>query len=269
MKKIVRKTVLGSIIVSTVSVCVLLLIGVSLIGCGTEYGESISNDVKQISGITYTMDAFDNYGHKTLTVHGEKIRIDPNIVTDSVYSNGSWTTVQTESSVVTVTIDGKELDSCGDTLIFYEDDLIPDYNFYTEMGLKTINQLDNATSDVANGDAYKITSESNGDWAIVGYMANRYKNLFGQKKVVLIKSQMGTPIYAFSGDSVHWEVSQKLPKCTKVSIDGKSLYIHRANFQIIDTELLSDIDKYGMNRSTDAEYAEKQRQQMNTEEQGE
>ena len=29
-----------------------------------------------------------------------------------------------------------------------------------------------------------------------------------------------------------------LPKMTKLMIDGKALYIHRANFQIIDKELL-------------------------------
>ena len=45
-------------------------------------------------------------------------------------------------------------------------------------------------------------------------------------------------ICAYSGDSVYYEVCSDLPKTTKLSIDGKALYIHRANFQIIDTSLL-------------------------------
>lgn len=45
-------------------------------------------------------------------------------------------------------------------------------------------------------------------------------------------------IAAFSGDDVYWEVPEDLPKMTKLMIDGKALYIHRANYQIIDKALL-------------------------------
>lgn len=54
----------------------------------------------------------------------------------------------------------------------------------------------------------------------------------------VIKSQLGQPIAAFSGDDVYWEVPEDLPKMTKLMIDGKALYIHRANYQIIDKALL-------------------------------
>ena len=40
-------------------------------------------------------------------------------------------------------------------------------------------------------------------------------------------------------DEVYWEICQDLPKTTKLMIDGKTLYIHRANFQIIDKALLN------------------------------
>jgi hypothetical protein len=49
---------------------------------------------------------------------------------------------------------------------------------------------------------------------------------------------MGVPICAYSGESVYWEIPDDLPKTTKLSIDGKALYIHRANFTIIDTALI-------------------------------
>ena len=65
------------------------------------------------------------------------------------------------------------------------------------------------------------------------------KNKFGKSRVVVIKSQLGQPITAYSGDKVYWTVPKKLPKMTKLMIDGKALYIHRANYQIIDTSLLN------------------------------
>lgn len=39
-------------------------------------------------------------------------------------------------------------------------------------------------------------------------------------------------------DDVYWEVTDDLPKMTKLMVDGKALYIHRANYQINDKELL-------------------------------
>ena len=55
---------------------------------------------------------------------------------------------------------------------------------------------------------------------------------------MLIQSQLGVPVCAYEGDDVYWEIPDDLPKMTKLMIDGKPLYIHRANFQIIDTELI-------------------------------
>ena len=76
------------------------------------------------------------------------------------------------------------------------------------------------------------------DSVLIAGKVNSVKNAFGKPMVVVIKSQMGAPIYAFSGNKVYWEVQEDLPKFTKLMIDGKALYIHRANFQIIDKGLL-------------------------------
>ena len=86
-----------------------------------------------------------------------------------------------------------------------------------------------------------ITSHSTGKISENTYIAgivNYYKNYFGKSRVVVIKSQLGQPIAAYSGDEVFWKIPDDLPKMTKLMIDGKALYIHRANFQIIDKELL-------------------------------
>ena len=75
-------------------------------------------------------------------------------------------------------------------------------------------------------------------YASVARFLNKYKNMFGKSRIVVIKSQLGEPIAAYSGDEVYWKIPKNLPKMTKLMIDGKALYIHRANFQIIDKDLL-------------------------------
>ena len=122
--------------------------------------------------------------------------------------------------MITITIDGKQIESCGSTVLFVENGLKPDVEF--------------DTSDI------HISSDADGigDLNIIAETVNKYKNYFGKGTVVVIQSQLGDPICAFSGDDVYWEVSEDLPKTTKVMVDGKALYIHRANFQIIDKDLL-------------------------------
>ena len=82
------------------------------------------------------------------------------------------------------------------------------------------------------------TDGSIGDNTIVANVVNKYKNAFVKPVVVVIQSQLGNPICAYSGKDVYWKVCEDLPKTTKLMIDDKALYIHRANFQIIDLALL-------------------------------
>ena len=171
-------------------------------------------------GNNYTVYTYDNYGNQTLKTSGKKISITGNkIETVSYDSDGRAVTGYDLSSVITITIDGKEIESCGDTCVFVQNGLEPEVDF----------SLDEVNSNGGNG----IT-----DNAALARVLNRYKNDFGKSRVVVIKSQLGQPIAAFSGDNVYWEIPDDLPKMTKLMIDGKALYIHRANYQIIDRSLL-------------------------------
>jgi hypothetical protein len=64
---------------------------------------------------------------------------------------------------------------------------------------------------------------------------NKYTNLIGKKKTIIVKSQMGILIGVYQGDKVLVEIPSDLPKMTRLIIDGKSLYIHRADYEIFDT----------------------------------
>ena len=184
----------------------------------SEYRHYKMNELHgSIIGNEYIIDTFDNDGLKTLTTHGKRIDISANEV--DLTTDSSSEALETMSSVITITIDGRQIVSCGDTCIFYDKDLKPDYEFY----------LDSIDSEGTGG-----ISET----TLIAGRLNSIRNYIGKPMVVLIKSQTGAPIYVFSGKSVFWEVAEDLPKFTKLSIDGKNLYIHRANFQIIDLSLL-------------------------------
>lgn len=189
-------------------------------GCGVAGTESKYDDLQgSITGNTYNIEFYSNTGDMTMFASGTNIDLSENIVKEQTYSSeGGWGYTKTLSSVITITIDGHEVETCGDTVIFAESGLEPEVNFAIDT----------------------IVSEADGfeDNVIIAKTVNAYENYFGKSRVVVIKSQLGDPILAYSGDDVYWEVCEDLPKTTKLYIDGKALYIHRANFQIIDKALI-------------------------------
>lgn len=211
MKKILRKIV-------CLVMCMMFVF--SITGCAKL--NSKINDIKgNLTGNGYTIHTYDNYGKLVLTTSGEKINIKGNAVETTNYdSNGDVITGYEMSSVITINIDGNQIQSCGDTCIFEQKGLKPAVDF---------------TKEEINSTSNKVISDN----TYVSNIVNKYKNMFGKSRVVVIKSQLGQPITAYSGDEVYWEIPKNLPKMTKLMIDGKALYIHRANFQIIDTELLN------------------------------
>ena len=204
-------------VISIITIVIMLF---SLSGCSML--ESKINDLKgNLVGNGYDIYTYDNYGDKVLETSGDKISITGNKTEATSYdSDGSKITGYDLSSVITITIDGAEIQSCGDTCIFEQDGLNAEVDFTQEViDSQTDGSLDENTA--------------------IARFVNRYKNMFGKSRVVVIKSQLGQPITAYSGDDVYWEIPDDLPKMTKLMIDGKALYIHRANFQIIDKALLN------------------------------
>ena len=203
--------------VLAIAAIVMLMAGVA--GCA-RLQSGIHDLHGSIVGNEYNIDIFDNIGVRTLRAHGKKIDIDNNIVEERSYASATdeWYSTKTLSSVITITIDGKQLISCGDTCVFYDKRLTPEYEFY-------LDDIDSNSSGIL-------------DSTLISGRVNSIKNEFGKPMVVVIKSQMGAPTYAFSGDKVYWEIEDDLPRFTKLMIDGKALYIHRANFQIVDKALL-------------------------------
>lgn len=202
--------------------CIFITFILALSLCSCAELESDFNDLNgSITGNTYDCEFYSNDGEKFMTVTGSKIDMNSNVVREYTYNEQSGCGyTKTLSSVVTITIDGHQVSNCGSTVIFAEEGLTPDVDFQMQ-------------------DIHSETDGSLGDNTIIANVVNQYKNSFGKPVVVVIQSQLGDPICAYSGDEVYWTVCEDLPKTTKLMIDGRALYIHRANFQIIDKDLLN------------------------------
>ena len=98
-----------------------------------------------------------------------------------------------------------------------------------EKGLKDVFVQYQKTADV---------EENSHAVPVLNRMISAFKNDFtGKKKVVLIRSQNGTPLAAYAGDRVSLDKSDA-PKTSELLIDGKRLVIYRCDYTIYDRELL-------------------------------
>lgn len=196
------------------------IVAITLI-CGTMIGAtgcaSLSNWINKVKGELigqqFNISMYDDSGSKTLDVSGSKITV--GLLENS--SNYNAEDLGFKSEVLDITINGKQMIQVGNTCIF------------AEKGLDMITDFETPTSIEAN---------SGGGFVPIDRLVNNFKNKIGKEKVVMISSQDGLPIGVFQGNKVYVEVPSDLPKMTRLNIDGKSLYIHRANYTIVDADLI-------------------------------
>ncbi len=191
------------------ALAVLALVG-GITGCAAV--SSFLNTLKgELFGNDYKICQYDDLGNLVFTVYGDRVTM--NCELDE---NGEV------SSYIDITIDGKEWQHVGSTLVFMQEgvDMITDFQVPEEM---------------------ESASSSTGLMAIDREI-NHYANLFGKKLVVLVSSQNGTPIGLFQGDSCYTEIPGDLPKTTLINIDGKLVYVHRANVDILPASLFTNQD---------------------------
>lgn len=189
----------------------------SLSGCA-EMSDFHSEIQEKTAGTTFTANVYDSYGNNTLTVSGEKMSLDVMKATSGIFA--SETDTKYASSVLDVTIDGHQMLLVGDTVIFAEEGL-------------------NMITDFKNPENIDSTTGGSG-WQMLDRNINKYKNSIGEAKTIIVSSQLGVPIGVFEGDKVHVKVLENLPKTTRLNIDGKSLYIHRGVYEILDSALIQE-----------------------------
>jgi hypothetical protein len=164
-------------------------------------------------GQRFVISVYDDYADKTLEVKGSKITV--GLLENS--SNFSVENAGFESEVIEITVNGDQMFQVGNTVIFAEEglDMVKDYNLPTE-----------------------VSGGQGGGFVPFDRYVNDIKNQIGKDKTIIISSQMGIPIGVYQGKEVFVTVPDDLPKMTRLNIDGKSLYIHRANYVIMDSDML-------------------------------
>jgi len=215
-----------------------LIIILGLTGCSntTTFGSQATNETEmQDDSLTYIADFYDNTGGRWFSVEGKVFSINPNkIKTYSWDSSGAWIYSYEMSSIMSITIDGKQIESCGSTVIFADSRLEKcDIDFEEavitqEAGEEYDSQI-TQPSEIRFDDWWQISL-----WWRTKNLDNKNRNT----RLVIIQSQLGNPICVYSGNEVSWDIPSNLPKTTRIIIDGKTLYIHRSNFSIIDTALI-------------------------------
>lgn len=195
---------------------------------------TITSDKENISLVA---DFYNNHGDIWLSVKGTTFSITPNKIKEYYYdTNGDWTFRYAMSSIMSISIDDYNIENCGSTVIFADDRLqkfdidIPKEVFSSENDSSIIQTpTDLSTSDYLTLDWWWKTKELN----------NKTKG----SRIVVIQSQDGDNICMYCGDEVTWDIPSNLPKTTQITIDGMPLFIHRANFAIIDIDLFNKAGK--------------------------
>lgn len=200
-----------------------------LAGCGMQRGDSLtSEEVKEVE-ITYNATFYTNSGEVWFETVGKNIDIKPNKVKEWGYNtDGSWTSWYETSSIVSIYIDGNQMDSCGSTVIFADSRLVPcNVDFESIMSDSSSEASMNAhNSRFSNYIALR-------NW----WIGNRTNGSSRASRLIVIQSQEGDPIAMYQGNEVTWSLGE-LPKTTLILIDDMKLYVHRSNFAVIDTDMI-------------------------------
>lgn len=188
---------------------------VFLAGC-----QAVDNYLKNLEedfeGLTMVVRTFDEDSQVIDRIEGKSMSFSRNSDFDKRDNEGKTTSL---GHVLKITIGKHEIDHVGSSLVAEEKglhDIFADYR-------KTVD-LKNDNSDIP----------------IINRIVSAYKNDFtGKSKVILIRSQKGTPLATYSSEKVSIN-SSNVPNTTELLIDGKRLLIYRCDYTIYDLALLQE-----------------------------
>lgn len=160
-------------------------------------------------GLSMTIQSYDEDSQIIDSLHGKSVSIERDKTFDSNEESS-------DSPVLRITVGKNVMNHVGSSLILYEDGLNDVFEEFTQR--INIGDMDRSIP-------------------IMNRMFADMENKFtGRDKVILIRSQNGTPLATFVGNKVS-VYKTDVPKSTGILIDGKKLYIYRCDYTIYDREL--------------------------------
>lgn len=183
-----------------------------LSGCAmfSAFGEELN---RAFNGVPATMTTYNQEGDLIDEVHGSSFAISRDSRFDTSNSDG---TDKNDSSVLMISLGDDHISHVGSTLILAQDGL-------TEVaGARTTVKFNN--------------TEPGTPW--LNNLLELNRNLWkGKGKTILIRSQDGTPVAVYAGNEVEIFATD-VPKSTWFRVDGKYLFVYRADYTVYDNALL-------------------------------
>ncbi|NMB10273.1 MAG: DUF5052 family protein [Tissierellia bacterium] len=193
-------------IIATLSILTVLIVAVSC----QPVKRFFKGLEESLVGLDSVVETYDRNSQKIDSISGKSVKIERDTKFDTDTS---------DSSVIKVTIGGREIHHVGSSLIAREKSVV---NYFDDYSKKV---------DV---------DKTNRSIPILNSLVNEYKNdFFGKSKVVLIRSQSGNPLATFIGDKVSIKETD-VPKSTGLYIDGDYVFIYRCDYTIYDMDLLEN-----------------------------
>lgn len=192
------------------SVLIVLALTVVLLSGCQDIANMFKGFEESFKGLEMTIQTYDEESNVIDKITGKSVSIkrDKEFDTDSESK---------DSSVMKITVGSNEMNHVGSSMII------------AETGLENVFEEYTKTVDIENLDR---------GVPFINTMVNDVKASFtGKEKVILIRSQNGTPLATYSGDKVSL-YKTGVPKSTGILIDDLYLFIYRADYTIYDIDML-------------------------------
>jgi hypothetical protein len=185
----------------------------ALSGCGM-FGATADKWDQAFNGFKATMTTYNQYGQPVDQIKGESFRVSRDSEFDTTDSEGKS---NNDSSVLLISLANAHIHHVGSTMILAQDGLV------------------DVTAQLPS--EFRFANDKPGTpW--INDIRYRFQRLWGgTAKTIMIRSQDGTPIKVYGGNNVQI-LSTDVPKSTWFRIDGKTLFVYRADYTVVDNSLL-------------------------------
>lgn len=189
-----------------------LTVTVVLSGCAM-LSSSFKDFNERWKGLPVTIQTYNHEGQVIDRVSGKSMMIERDDSFDQEDEEGK--TIK-QSKVLKITVGGKQMTHVGSSMVATEDGIVDYFDEFAK------------TADIDNYDR---------SIPVMNRMANDFKNKWKPGgKVILVRSQTGTPIATFYGEEVYPETSD-IPSTSSFLVDGKRLVIYRSDYTVYDSDL--------------------------------
>lgn len=209
-----------TILLAVIGVATAIIATLFGVASGAQFFKFKFSDLKsKLNGREVTIRTFDEESHVIDSISGKSVIIKRNTKFDSFNPNGGLLYANNkDSSVLKITIGKNEMTHVGSSLVMAENGLTDVFSEYT----KTVNiqNLDRSAP-------------------IINSMMNSLRNnSTGAAKMILIRSQNGTPLATYLGTHVS-TFAVDIPKTTAFLIDDKVLLVYRCDYSVYDLALFN------------------------------